>query len=307
MKILIFPGQGCQFVGMGKELYRNESKEVFDRVDDALNYKLSDIIFNGPSEKLNNTQHTQVALMTVSVALSKAMEKLLSIKLTNICSYMAGHSLGQYTALTLSGSIALEDTAKILSLRGKFMNECENGIMAACLGVKEQELQKFLNNYKGKCEIANYNSSQQIVIGGEADSMEDLIISMKNAGKKIIKLNVSGAFHTKLMTPAAEKLRNALEEISIKKSEIPIINNVNALPITNAEEIKESLAQQVTSSVKWYQTMKFIKNLTKNNIDIIEIGPKPVLTTMLKKDRSDDSNIGCINICHLSDIEKIQK
>lgn len=300
MKILLFPGQGCQFVGMGKELYKNGYKEVFDRVDNVLNYKLSDIIFNGPSEKLDNTEYTQPALMTVSVALFKAVEKLLSVKLIDIYSYVAGHSLGQYTALTVTESISLEDTAKLLSLRGKFMSNCPNGMMAACLGVREQELQKYLDNYQGKCEIANYNSSQQIVVGGERAAMEDFIISMKNAGKKVIKLNVSGAFHTKLMEPVSKKLKNAIEEISIKNSQIPVINNVTALPITNSKEIKNSLSQQVASSVKWHQTIEFIKNLTSNNIDIIEIGPKPLFTKMLKK----DNHIRCINISNLSDIEK---
>lgn len=288
---IVFPGQGSQFVGMGKDLYDNfaSAKEVFETIDNILSVKLSKIIFEGPSEILTQTQNTQPALMAVSIAIIKTLEKEFGKNFNDICSLTAGHSLGEYSALCASKSISLEDTAKLLQIRGSEMARCGekySGTMCALIGCEinlanEIATEANINSHDNKqvCQVANDNSIGQIVLSGSILGINRAMEIAKEKGvKKAILLPVSGAFHSILMKEAQEKMQIALQNISIHKPIVPIIANVSANVVEDHFEIKNLLTQQITGSVRWRET---ILCLEKNNIEqIIEIGAGKVLANM---------------------------
>ncbi len=286
--MIIFPGQGSQYVGMGKEVYDNfsVSKDVFHEVDEALNFKLSKIIFEGTEDELKITSNTQPALMATSIAIFKALEQEQGLNLSGI-SFLAGHSLGEYSALCAGGAITLSDTAKILKHRGNFMLEsCPNGkgSMAAVLGSNIENVQKLINEAKQNdiLVIANDNSDDQIVISGSIEAIERSITLSKELGiKKIIKLPVSGPFHSPFMEQAAKNLSEKINNIKISTPKPSIIANITAQPENNPETIKKLLIAQVHGNVRWRETMYFAK---EQGIEkMIEIGAKNVLTNIAKK------------------------
>ena len=284
---LVFPGQGSQFVGMGKDLYDNFAcaKEVFQEVDDVLSLKLSEIIFNGPAEDLTQTQNTQPALMAVSVAIMRILEKEFGKKIEDLCDYAAGHSLGEYSALCASGAISLQDTAKLLQVRGNAMANCgkkTSGAMAAILGVDIEVANKIAQEAaQGEiCQVANDNSVGQVVISGSKTAIErSLTIAKENGAKRALALPVSGAFHSELMKEAEAEMKEALDSATINKPKVKIVANVTADFVEDENDIRDLLLKQITSSVRWRETMLLLE---KNSVSkIIEIGAGKVLAGLV--------------------------
>lgn len=294
MKAFIFPGQGSQVVGMGKDFYNNYpvSKEVFDEVDKVLKRQLSDIIFNGPIEELTKTENAQPALMTVSIAILRALEIETGKNVESLCDFVAGHSLGEYSALCASKAISLVQTAKLLEIRGNAFAEAgkkSGGSMAALIGADIKTAEAIAEKSKKDdevCQVANDNSIGQIVISGSETAIDRSIEIAKEMGvKKAIKLAVSGAFHSELMAPAKKIMKNALSAVEIQEPIIPIIANVSANQVFTADEIRESLVQQITSRVRWTETLQNLKEVGVT--EFVEIGAGKVLNGLVSKTLQD--------------------
>jgi [acyl-carrier-protein] S-malonyltransferase len=283
----VFPGQGSQLVGMGKDLFENFSsaKEVFKTVDEILSINLSKIMFEGPSEELTKTENTQPSLMTASIALTTVLEKEFGKKIEDLCSFVAGHSLGEYSALCAAKSITLEQTAKLLQIRGRAMAACgekSEGAMAAILGVEISVAEEIAREAAAGevCQVANDNSVGQIVISGSKSAIERAIEIAKSKGaKRAIALPVSGAFHSALMLDAQNEMKIALEKAEIKSPIIPIVANVTAALVSDPNQIRDLLAKQIIGSVRWRETMLFMAS--QGVEEVIEIGSGKVLAGLV--------------------------
>ena len=280
--ILVFPGQGSQTVGMGRELYENnaDARAVFDEVDDALNEKLSDIIFNGPMDDLTLTRNVQPAIMATSIAMFRAAK----VPLTK---YVAGHSLGEYTALCAAGALSLRDTAKLLRLRGDAMQRAVpvgQGLTAVILGLDIDVVRDIC--HQTDCDIANDNSPGQVVISGAKNVVEKTMEMAREAGaKRAMPLALSVPVHCRIQEPAAQEMFEALEKTEIKSPIAPLISNKTCSPISDANEIREALVYQMTSGVRWRES---VLEMAKLGItETIEIGPGAVLTGLTKRICSD--------------------
>lgn len=284
---IVFPGQGSQSVGMGKDLFENFSsaKEVFKTVDEILSVNLSKIMFEGPSEELTKTENTQPALMAVSIALITVLEKEFGKKIEDLCSFVAGHSLGEYSALCAAKSITLEQTAKLLQIRGRAMAACgekSEGAMAAILGVEISVAEEIAREAAAGeiCQVANDNSVGQIVISGSKSAIERAIEIAKSKGaKRAIALPVSGAFHSALMLDAQNEMKIALEKADIKSPIIPVVANVTAALVSDPNQIRDLLAKQITGSVRWRETMIFMSS--QGIEEVVEIGSGKVLAGLV--------------------------
>ena len=286
---IVFPGQGSQVVGMGKDLYENfdSAKKVFKKVDEILGINLSKIMFEGPQDELTKTENTQPALMAVSVALIEVLEKDFGKKFQDLCALTAGHSLGEYSALCASKALTLEDTAKLLQIRGSEMAKCGQktfGAMCAILGV-EIEIAKEIASEASQgdiCQVANDNSVGQVVLSGSKIAIERAIEIAKSKGaKRAIQLPVSGAFHSLLMKDAQEKMAKALEKTIINQPIVPLVANVSAQIAKDASEIKNLLVEQITGSVRWRETMLCFE---QNGIEeVIEFGAGKVLSGLVSR------------------------
>ena len=285
----IFPGQGSQEIGMGKELYNayKEAKEVFQEVDEALSYKLSDIIFSGDIAELTKTEHTQPALMCVSMAVMKVLEKQANITAKNT-KLMFGHSLGEYSALTAAGSFTITQAAKILRIRGRAMQEAApSGIssMAAIIGTNIEKAEEIISIAKLENEvlqIANDNADGQIVASGHIASIDNLVKTCSENGLRAIKLPVSAAFHTEIMKPAEEIMRQALSMLEVAKPVTDIICNVTADLCNNPNELKENLISQISGRVRFRESV--IKSTEELGITrYYEIGNGKVLTGLIRR------------------------
>ncbi|ABS22740.1 ACP S-malonyltransferase [Bacillus cytotoxicus] len=280
----LFPGQGSQAVGMGKQLAENNKKvaEVFQKADQVLNEPLSQVIFEGPQEKLTLTTNAQPALLTTSFAILTALNEY---DITP--DYVAGHSLGEYSALVAVEALTFEDAVYAVRKRGEYMEEAVpggEGAMAAILGADPNMLKQVteeVTNEGHAVQIANMNSVKQIVISGTKQGVELASQKAKEKGaKRAIPLRVSGPFHSSLMKPAAEKFKSVLNEIAIQDAKIPVIANVTADCMTNREEIQEKLIEQLYSPVLWYPSMEY---MIEQGVDtFIEIGPGKVLAGLMK-------------------------
>ena len=308
MRALIFPGQGSQFVGMGSEFYNNfsEFREILGSADEVLKFKISDIISNGPEEKLKLTQNTQPAIMITSYAIYKILEKQSLIKKENL-KYFAGHSLGEYSALTCAKSLSFEDAVYLLNERGKAMQKSVpvgKGSMLAVLGCKMEILKKKINQFNkdGVCEIANDNSDAQIIVSGETNIIKNLKNSLLEEKIKSIILPVSAPFHCSLMRPAEKVMSEKINSTKFKKPEIEIISNVEAEPVKDENKIKNLLIKQICSKVRWRES---IKKMNKNGVDeFIEIGPGKVLTGMIKRSLE---NVTLKTVNNLEDLKKLEQ
>lgn len=299
----LFPGQGSQTVGMGKTLAsENEAvAAIFKRADDRLETNLSKIIFEGPEEELTLTINTQPALLTTSIAILEAFKKS---EIT--ADFVAGHSLGEYSALVAAGAVTFEDAVFAVRMRGAFMEEAVPaglGAMAAILGMEREILKEITEEISltgHPVELANLNCPGQIVISGSKGGVEKASLVAKEKGaRRIIPLQVSGPFHSSLMKPAAEKLAQVLNTINISEAKIPVIANVSATAVTKADEIKGNLIQQVSSPVLWEDTVNYLLN---EGVDtFIEIGSGNVLSGLVKKiDRK-------VNVHAVNDRESMDK
>jgi len=288
MKSLVFPGQGSQYVGMGKDLFDSfsEIKVIFEEVNDALDQNLSRLIFDGPDDELILTENAQPAIMTIGIAIIEIL-KSRGFSVDKISNISAGHSLGEYTSLTALNSLSLTDAAKLLKLRGKAMqNSFPNGkgAMAAILGLNIDEVRETINSSEIKkiCQIANDNAPGQIVISGEISAVNDIINILKEKGvKKAIKLPVSAPFHCDLMNDAKDIMKNELMNIVLNKPIIPIVQNTTVEVTEDIETIKYNLINQVTATVRWRETMEKFKELGVDSI--IEVGAGNVLTNLAKR------------------------
>ncbi|MGL5544466.1 MAG: ACP S-malonyltransferase [Cetobacterium sp.] len=294
----VFPGQGTQYVGMGKELYENNdlAKNEFDKIFSSLDFDLKKVMFEGSEEDLKDTRNTQPAI----VAMSLVLEKLLREKGV-VPNFVAGHSVGEYAAVGSAGFLSMEDTVKLTSLRGAAMSKVSaevDGTMAAILGLDSDTIVETLKGVDGVVEAVNFNEPKQTVIAGEKEAITNACIVLKEAGaRRAMELAVSGPFHSSLMQPAGEILKEALEGFEFKNSELSLIANTTAKEITSVEELKNELYRQSFGPVKWVDTITALKaaGVTK----IYEIGPGKVLNGLIKK---IDKEIEVINIEKLSDL-----
>lgn len=280
----IFPGQGSQYVGMGSDFYESfkESKKVFDDASDILNMDLTGLCFSGKEEDLQKTENTQPAILATSIAILKAMQAR-GID----CEYTAGLSLGEYSSLVMSEALDFEDAIKIVKERGKFMQEAVPlgvGGMAAVLGLDRDNLPSILQTTKpfGVVEVANYNSPEQIVLSGELDGLKMACEeAVKLGAKKAIPLPVSAPFHSSLLASAGEKLKSELSKVEVKDTRRNFISNVDGVLLSNKDEIKSKLVDQVSSSVLWQQSVEYMINNGVNTF--IEIGPGKSLSGFVRR------------------------
>ncbi|MDQ1913252.1 ACP S-malonyltransferase [Paenibacillus sp. GD4] len=285
----VFPGQGAQSVGMGKDIYTSDAaaKRIFDAADVALGFELSRIIFEGPEEELKQTYHTQPALLTTSIAYLELFKR------NGIQpDYVAGHSLGEYSALVAAGVLSFEEAVRTVRARGQFMEQAVpggQGAMAAVLGAEREALQQLceaITKEVGVVELANLNCPGQIVVSGSKEGVQALVERGKEAGaKRAIPLEVSGPFHSSLMKPASEKLAEVLAGLSMQPAQVPVVANVTAAPVEAPSAVKQLLIDQVHSSVLWEDSVAW---LISQGVDtFIEIGSGSVLAGLIKKiDRS---------------------
>ena len=289
---MTFPGQGSQAVGMGKEWAENfpVAKAVFDEVDDALGEKLSSTMFEGPEDTLTLTANAQPALMAVSMAIVKVMEAE-GFNLQNSVAYVAGHSLGEYSALCAAGMFSISDTARLLRIRGNAMQAAVpagEGAMAAIIGLEYADVQAICEaaSAHGACQIANDNGGGQLVISGGKAAVENAAAAATEKGaKRAIMLPVSAPFHSTLMAPAADAMAEALANVAKQNPIVPVIANVRAAPITDADEIAKLLVEQVTGQVRWAESIQWF---AANSIETLyEVGSGKVLTGLARRiDRS---------------------
>ena len=296
---LIFPGQGAQRVGMGKEFYEtsSEARVIFDQAESIMGAGFKNIIFDGPSEKLTSTAYCQPAILTMSVAALKAFEAHPKFKNINV-RFAAGLSLGEYSALAAANVCSFEDTIKLVQKRASFMEEAARqvkGAMAAVIGFDAGKLKEICT--ETGAEIANFNSKEQIVITGPADRVAAACELIKAVFGKVITLEVSGAFHSTLMRPAAKRFESAISAVAFCSGPIKVISNVNARPHENIDAIRRNLVLQITSSVQWVGCVEYM--ISQGVSDFIEIGPGKVLRGLLRK---IDPNARVVNIEKPEDI-----
>ncbi|MDB3949354.1 ACP S-malonyltransferase [Candidatus Pelagibacter sp.] len=284
---VIFPGQGSQLVGMGKEFYNKYTivQDLFKEADDALGFPLSDLILNGPKEDLDLTENTQPAIFLISYSIFKIIKEEFNINL-NKANFFAGHSLGEYSALASAGALSFSDTLKILKIRGNAMQNSVpkgEGGMIAVLGSEIEIIENLINENKAnyECYIANDNSVGQIVLSGNIKDLEKMMIDLKSANIKNIKLPVSAPFHCKLMNKASIVMNEEIAKLNFKESDNILISNVTGKVIANSNELKNLLVQQIESRVRWRESVLLMIN--KGIKQFIEIGPGKVLSGLIKR------------------------
>ncbi len=295
----VYPGQGSQYVGMGKELYENNesAKKYFDEIFDKIDLDLKEVMFNGPEETLKLTKYTQPAIVAMSLVLTRLLEEK-GIK----ADFVAGHSLGEYSALGAAGMLSFEDTVVLAEKRGNIMNEVAdkvNGTMAAIIGLESDAINNILGEVDGVVEAVNYNEPKQTVIAGEVEAINAACEKLKEAGaKRALVLPVSGPFHSSLMKPAGDELKVYLDTLAIKEAKVKLVANTSVEFIVNPEDLKEELYKQTFGPVRWVETVEKLKaeGVTK----LYEIGPGKVLKGLVRKINKE---LELINIEKLDDLD----
>ena len=307
----VFPGQGSQFVGMGKELAENfkSAKDVFQEVNEALSQDLFKIMVEGPESELTLTANTQPALMAYSMAVVRVLEKDFGIKLKDKAAFVAGHSLGEYSAACAAGVFSLSDTARLLRIRGNAMQEAVPagvGGMAAVLGVSFKDVRALVEaccEGGSVCVAANDHSDGQVVLSGHMAAIEKAVeIASEFGARRCVKLPVSAPFHSPLMQPAAEIMAKALNEVESQPAQIPLIANVLAHAITDNQEIIKNLIKQVTGSVRWRESVMYMHD--EGVTDVVELGAGKVLTNIIKRSQPD---IHANAVGSVAEIEELAK
>ncbi len=301
---VVFPGQGSQKIGMAKELFDKFElvKNLFKEADEILNSSISKIIFEGPENQLNLTENTQPAIFLTSYSIYKVAQKEFGLDLKK-AKFIAGHSLGEYSALCCYEALDFEETIKILKLRGKSMQEAlppNEGGMLAVLGTGIKIIEDMINNKHNDCFIANDNSPQQIVISGLKKNLDLLVDDLDKSKIKNIRLNVSAPFHCNLMSSATENMREKINNLNIKEIKIPIISNFTAKPSVSSDEIKKLLISQIEGRVRWLESVDFMIN--EGTKKFIEIGPGKVLSGLIKR---INKNVRVISINKEIDMKEI--
>lgn len=308
MNFIVFPGQGSQKISMGKDLSDNfvEAKEVFEEVNEALDLDLTKIMWGDDEKALSLTYNAQPALMACGVASFRVLKKITGKKLPQLADYVCGHSLGEYTAMTVSEVFSLKECSKLLRLRGNAMQKAVpvgKGAMAAFIGAdisKTLDILKQVQSF-GVCDIANDNSDGQVVISGDLEAVENAINLTKQYGiKRAVLLPVSAPFHCRLMQPAQLTMEEALNNLEFQQPTLPIISNINAEPETDPNKLRKNLINQVTGTVKWRETMLLAKKLGVQKIT--ELGSGKVLTGIAKR---MIENVSILNIENSADLENV--
>ena len=307
MSALLFPGQGSQIVGMGSEFYSNFElvKKIFKEADEKLNYPISKLILEGPENDLQLTKNTQPAILTVSYSIFKVLKDEFNFDFSSF-KYFAGHSLGEYSALVCADSLSFNDALYLLYERGKAMQEAVpvgRGKMIAILGIKTEEIIDILKSTvgeKGVCEIANDNAEGQVIVSGNKERVESLQSILKDKKIKSIPLKVSAPFHCSLMKPAENSMKEKIAKTKFINPLFKIINNVTATPENNSENIKELLVKQISSTVKWRDS---IINMSSSGVkNFIELGPGKALSGMIKRTIKEAN---CFSINSINDIKNL--
>lgn len=309
-KAFVFPGQGSQTVGMGKAMHDNfeAARLVFEEVDDALDEKLSRLIFEGPEDTLMLTENGQPAIMATSLAVFRVLQKECGLDLAKATKFVAGHSLGEYSALCAAGALDLADTARLLRLRGQAMQKAVPvgvGAMAAILNLDMDTVARVAAEAaEGEvCTVANDNSPGQVVISGHKTAIDRACELARAAGaKRALPLAVSAPFHCSLMQPAADAMAEALAKTTIKAPAVPLIANVTVEPVTNPDTIRELLVQQVTGQVRWTETIAFMK--AQGITETVEIGNGKVLSGLTRR---IDKELAASNISEPADLDSYAK
>lgn len=280
MTVYMFPGQGSQFPGMAKDLYESNpvARQMLDRADDILGFPITEVMFHGTAEDLKQTKVTQPAIFLHSVILAKCQPEFRP-------DMVAGHSLGEFSALVAAGALDLEDGLRLVAIRANAMQKaCDKvpGTMAAIIALPSETIEKVCDEVEGVVVAANYNCDGQVVISGERSAVEEACARLKEAGaKRALVLPVGGAFHSPLMQPAADELAAGIESVKFNEPVCPVYQNVTALPTTDPMEIKKNLLAQLTAPVKWTQT---VMNMVADGAsDFIEVGPGKVLQGLVSK------------------------
>ncbi|HEX6649383.1 MAG TPA: ACP S-malonyltransferase [Pyrinomonadaceae bacterium] len=285
---IVFPGQGSQSPGMGRELFETSTaaRQVFEEADDALGFAISRLCFEGPAEELQLTENTQPAILTVSVAAFRAMAE----SGIGAPAFVAGHSLGEYSALVAAGALRLSDAVRTVRARGRYMQEAVpvgTGAMAAVIGGELNDIERVCEETRGEqvCSVANMNSPNQVVIAGNTEAVDRAVEALKGVAKRVIKLNVSAPFHCALMKPAQDRLATDLERVVFNEPAMPVVTNVDARATRAPQELRDALVRQVSAPVRWVESMQL---LAQQGVDtFVEAGPGKVLTGLMRQINRD--------------------